>query len=267
MQILRRARKGGRSRALCGRGLKRMERADWLKEREKGIGGSESAAILGMNPYMTNVELWEYKTGRKVRDPKESEYMEYGREAERPLIELFRLDYPKYRIIIPEAYRLQRNEEYPYILGTVDAELSSEQSFPEQSCEERGVGEKMSPLPQATGRKGFLEVKTTNIMASRQKEQWDERVPDNYYIQILHYFLVNKEYEYCYVKAQLKSIWNGGQSFKGTSPKEVRLTTKHYYFERKEIEEDLKYLKEKEIEFWEENVKKDIRPNLALPPI
>ena len=222
-------------------------REEWLKERKKGIGGSEAAAILGMNPYMTNVELWEYKTGRKVRDPKESEYMEYGREAEKPLIELFSLDYPKYKTVIPEAYTLQRNEEYPYILGTVDAELSSEL---------------VECLPDNQVRKGFLEVKTTNIMASRQKELWDERVPDNYYIQILHYFLVNKEYEYCWIKAQLKSIWNKGQS-----SKEVRLTTKHYYFERKEVEEDLKYLKEKEIEFWEENVKKDVRPNLVLPPI
>ena len=208
-----------------------MERTDWLAERKKGIGGSEAAAIIGMNPYMSNVELWEYKTGRRVRDIKESEYMEYGREAEKPLIELFSLDYPKYKTVIPEAYTLQRNEEYPYILGTVDAELSSEL---------------VECLPDNQVRKGFLEVKTSNILASRQKELWDERVPDNYYIQILHYFLVNKEYEYCWIKAQLKSIWNSN---------EVRLITKHYYFERKEVEEDLKYLKEKEIEFWEENVK------------
>jgi putative phage-type endonuclease len=219
-----------------------MNRTEWLAEREKGIGGSEAAAIIGMNPYMSNVELWEYKTGKKEREIKDTEYMEYGRKAENPLIELFRLDYPKYKTIIPEAYTLQRNEEYPYILGTVDGEL-----------EELSGG-----ILSVTGRKGFLEVKTTNIMASRQKELWDERVPDNYYIQILHYFLVNKEYEYCYLKAQLKSVWNGN---------EVRLTTKHYYFERKEIEEDLKYLKEKEIEFWERNVKKDVRPNLELPPI
>ena len=220
-----------------------MNRSEWLEERQKGIGGSEAAAIMGMNPYMSNVELWEYKTGRRVRDIKESEYMEYGREAEKPLIELFRLDYPKYKTIIPEAYTLQRNEEYPYILGTVDAELSSE------------LEEEVANKP---GRKGFLEVKTTNIMASRQKEQWDERVPDNYYIQILHYFLVNKEYEYCWIKAQLKSVWNSN---------EVRLTTKHYYFERKDCEGDLKVLQDKEIEFWEWNVKKEKRPNLVLPPI
>ncbi|MDR1474592.1 MAG: YqaJ viral recombinase family protein [Endomicrobium sp.] len=203
--------------------------------------GSEAAAILGMNPYMSNVELWEYKTGRRQRENKDSAYMEYGCEAEKPLIELFGLDYPRYKTIMPEAYRLQRNEEYPYILGTVDAEL----------------------LEEETKRIGFLEVKTTNILASGQKEQWNERIPQNYYVQCLHYLLVNPEYEYFYLKAQLKNVWKG----QGDKDNEVRLTTKHYYFERKEVEEDLKVLKEKEIEFWQEYVKKDKRPNLVLPPI
>jgi predicted phage-related endonuclease len=161
---------------------------------------------------------------------------------------------------MPEDYTLQRNKEYPYILGTVDAELEQSSS---EVMEEEETGTKS---PQKV-RKGFLEVKTTNILASSQKEQWNERIPQNYYVQCLHYLLVNPEYEYFYLKAQLKSIWNGGQGSKTQSSKEVRLTTKHYYFERKDIEEDLKYLKEKEIEFWEEYVKKDKRPNLVLPPI
>ena len=41
-------------------------RAEWLENRKGRIGGSEAACIVGMNPYQTNVELWEYKTGRRV---------------------------------------------------------------------------------------------------------------------------------------------------------------------------------------------------------
>jgi putative phage-type endonuclease len=239
-----------------------MNKSDWLKERQNGIGGSEASAVLGMNPYMTNVELWEYKTGRKQRQDKDSQYMKYGREAERPLIELFRLDYWQYETKIPEPYTLQRNKEYPFILGTVDAELLEKEEMKPQGeavqTERKGI------------RKGFLEVKTTNIMSSSQEEQWNDRVPLNYYIQCLHYMLVNEEYEYFYLKAQLKSIWQIG---------EVRLTTKHYYFERKDLltkhyyfekkdlQEDLKLLKDKELEFWQENVKKDKKPSLILPPL
>ncbi|MDR1434738.1 lambda-exonuclease family protein [Candidatus Endomicrobiellum devescovinae] len=221
-----------------------MDRSTWLKERQKGIGGSEAAAILGLNPYMTNVELWEYKTGRKVKEDKDSPFMKYGRDSEPHLIELFKLDYPKYNVIVPQPYSIQRNAQYNWMLVTVDAELNMLRSAQEPSGS--------LSLPD-----GFLEIETSNIFASRQNEKWDERVPDNYYIQILHYFLVNDKYQYCYLKAQLKSSFN----------KEVRLITKHYYWERKDVEEDLKYLKEKEIEFWERNVKKDVRPNLVLPPI
>lgn len=35
-------------------------REDWLKHRTK-IGGSDASAILGKNPYKTNVELWKDK--------------------------------------------------------------------------------------------------------------------------------------------------------------------------------------------------------------
>lgn len=36
-------------------------REEWLKERQSGIGGSDAAAVLGVNPFMTPLELWESK--------------------------------------------------------------------------------------------------------------------------------------------------------------------------------------------------------------
>lgn len=41
-----------------------MSRTEWLKERTKGIGGSDVATVLGLNPYKTPLELWEEKTGK-----------------------------------------------------------------------------------------------------------------------------------------------------------------------------------------------------------
>ena len=38
----------------------------WLKARGYGIGGSDASAILGMNPYKSNIELFEEKTGRRL---------------------------------------------------------------------------------------------------------------------------------------------------------------------------------------------------------
>ena len=46
-----------------------MSRDEWLKERTKGIGGSDVSTILGLNPYKTPLQLWEEKTGKSSGSP------------------------------------------------------------------------------------------------------------------------------------------------------------------------------------------------------
>jgi putative phage-type endonuclease len=41
-----------------------LSRADWLSVRRTGIGGSDAAAAVGLNPYVSPLELWLDKTGR-----------------------------------------------------------------------------------------------------------------------------------------------------------------------------------------------------------
>lgn len=41
-----------------------LSRADWLEVRRTGIGGSDAAAAVGLNPYKSQLELWLEKTGR-----------------------------------------------------------------------------------------------------------------------------------------------------------------------------------------------------------
>jgi putative phage-type endonuclease len=43
---------------------KDLTREDWLSVRKNGIGGSDAAAAVGLNPYMSPLELWLDKTGR-----------------------------------------------------------------------------------------------------------------------------------------------------------------------------------------------------------
>ena len=38
------------------------DRAEWLENRKNGLGGSEISAVIGCNPYLDNVTLWELKT-------------------------------------------------------------------------------------------------------------------------------------------------------------------------------------------------------------
>lgn len=209
-------------------------REEWLQIRHSGIGASEASAIVGVNPYMTNVELYEYKTGLKEpEDISDKPYVQYGLQAEKHLRALFALDFPEYKVGYKE-YDLVRNKKYPFILATLDGRL----------------------IEKATGRRGVLEIKTTEILKSMQKESWKDQVPDNYFVQCLHQLLTTG-WEYVILKAQLKYNYDG----------EIFLQTKHYHIERADVLEDLEYLQEQEIKFWNENVLKKVKPSLILPPI
>ncbi|MCI9355262.1 MAG: YqaJ viral recombinase family protein [Firmicutes bacterium] len=209
------------------------ERKIWLEERKKGIGASDAAAIIGKNHYKTNVQLWEEKTGlRQTEDISEKPYVKYGTEAEKYLRSLFQLDFPEYEVNYDQYGRIANLKKYPFLFATLDGELTEKQ----------------------TGRKGILEIKTTEIINSIQLLKWKNRIPDNYYIQVLHQLLVTG-YDFAIVKAQLKFSYDG-----------VRLETRHYTIERNEVIKDMEYLLKKEIAFWE-CVTEKRKPNLILPDI
>lgn len=205
---------------------------DWLKHRNNYIGGSDSSAILGLNPYKSNIDLWLEKTGQTVpEDISDKPYVKYGTQAEMHLRGLFRLDFPEYQVEYIDN-NMFLNSKYPFAHASLDGWLTDKD-----------------------GRKGILEIKTTNILQSMQKEKWNHRIPDNYYIQILHYLLVT-EFEFAILKAQLKSEFNN----------EVYLQTKHYFIERSEVQEDIDFLEKSEREFFK-SVQEKRRPALVLPNI
>jgi putative phage-type endonuclease len=60
------------------------ERHAWLAERRTGIGGSDVAAILGLSPWRTPVQVWLDKTGQ-AEDQPESAAMHWGNVLEEPI--------------------------------------------------------------------------------------------------------------------------------------------------------------------------------------
>ena len=91
-------------------------------------------------------------------------------------------------------------------------------------------------------------------MKSEQYDKWKDRIPQNYYIQVIHQLLATG-FDFAVLKAQLKSAYG-----------DVRLSTRHYHIEREEVLEDISYLLQREILFWE-CVQEDRKPNLILPLI
>ncbi len=203
-----------------------MTRQQWLQERMKGIGGSEAAAIVGLSPYMTKEELWEIKTRRRAAEDISSKpYVEYGTNAEQHLRGLFALDHPEYRIGY-EEFKIIRNPKHPFLFATLDGWLDDD-----------------------SGRRGVLEIKTTEIMRSNQWAKWSEgNLPDNYYVQLLHQLLATG-YSFAVLNVQIKWHKNG----------DLNKTTRSYTLERADHEESIRELLEAEIAFWND-VQADRRP-------
>ncbi len=216
--------------------MKLNSRQEWLQNRKKGLGGSDAAAVLGINPWMSNVDLWQIKTGKKEQpDISEKAVVKYGVQAEELLRKLFELDFPEYQVIY-EPNNSFVCPDVPFLLASLDGKL----------------------IKKATGEKGFWECKTTEIKRFSDLEKWNNQIPQYYYCQVLHYFNVLPDHNFCILKAQLKRKDNSGN---------LMLDTRHYFFNREECQSDCDYLKQKEIEFWREYVEKDVCPALILPEI
>lgn len=210
-----------------------QNREDWLKARVNGIGASEAAAIVGMSPYKTNVELWEEKTGRrKQADISGKSYVQYGNDAEGHLRELFALDFTQYKVGYDQFGMIRNNPDCPFAFATLDGDLTDEKN-----------------------RRGVFEVKTTEIMRAGQWAEWKDKVPQHYYIQLMHQLLATM-YDFSVLKAQIKA-WRDG---------ELSIYIRHYFIERVDVQGDIDWLAEREKVFWN-CVQNDIKPALILPEI
>lgn len=210
-------------------------REEWLRERKNGLGASEAGTIIGVNRWKSNVELWQEKVGlREPEDISHKPQVKYGHDAEPLLRELFALDHPELRVTYESPYKMIFSDELPFIFATPDGELEE----------------------IATGCRGGLEIKTTEILNPNQWAEWDNRIPQTYYAQVCHQMLATG-WEFVVLLVQIK--WT-------TRTGEKRKMVKEYAIKRQEALDDIKYLRGKEIQFWRD-VQTGKEPALILPAI
>lgn len=210
-------------------------RQEWLEHRKKYIGGSDASAILGLNPWKNNVDLWLEKTGQIIpEDISDKPCVKFGVDAEPIIRELFKINYPQYEMEYVENWSFL-NDNIPWASASLDGALTEKE----------------------TGRKGVWECKTTEIVSSMSKEKWSGRLPDNYYTQLIHYLMVREDCEFAHLTALL--------TFK-FKDKELYQQIKNYHIERADVQEDIDYLMKKGEEFWR-YVENKQQPPLVLPEI
>ena len=204
-------------------------REEWLEHRKKGIGGSEISAVIGANPYMSNTELWELKTGRREPDDiSDNPFVRYGTLAEEYIRKMFELRNPHLDVHYKENNSF-RNDKYPFAQASVDGWIYDENK-----------------------RLGIWECKTTEIMNRTMLDKWKDGIPQNYFCQVLLYMAV-LEADFCVLTAEKRYPWKTGYA-------EVQ----DYYIERSEVQEDIEYLMAEGEKFWG-YVQRDERPPCVLP--
>jgi putative phage-type endonuclease len=135
-----------------------MDKALWLEERRKGIGGSDIAAVMGLSPFKTAYQVYREKR-KEVEDWSGNELTDWGKRME-PAIRQWYSDATGRAVRLPD--KIMYHAKYPFMLASLDGFTDD-------------------------GR--IVEIKT-----ARSGKDWGEpetnQIPDYYAVQVHHYMTV-----------------------------------------------------------------------------
>ena len=128
---------------------------EWLALRHKYIGGSDAAAVVGLNSYMSAYSLWAEKTGR-LPGFEGNLATEVGTYLEDFVAQKFAEVTGKK---VRKSNQSWFNDKYPWAIANIDREI--------------------------VGEDALLEIKTTSEL--NMKKFKGGEYPSNYYVQVMHY--------------------------------------------------------------------------------
>lgn len=131
-------------------------REEWLTARKQGIGASDAAALLGLSPWKSPLQLYCEKLDLLPPDDRETEAMEWGLLLEGPIGERYAAK-TKRTVTRPAPFTIYAAEELSYVAATFDA------------------------FTAEAGDPGVVEVKNVGW---QKAEEWAEEPPIFYQIQL-----------------------------------------------------------------------------------
>ena len=150
------------------------QREQWLEERRKGIGSSDAAAIIGLDPYKSPLQVLFDKLGM-MQEKEINEAMRFGIEAEQYVADRFTEVTGKETVTFVNS--ISANPAYPFALASIDRFIPAEQTF--------------------------VEIKTTSMWNLGKFK--DGKYPANYYVQCVHQMAV-LDVPYCYLAVYIPQV-------------------------------------------------------------
>ncbi|WP_299198022.1 lambda-exonuclease family protein [uncultured Amphritea sp.] len=147
---------------------RQMDRDTWLAIRQSGIGSSDAAAAVGLNPYKSQLELWMEKTGRlndaQTPDTQPSDEdngpLFWGTVLE-PIVAEHYAKRTGHKVRRVNA--VLQHKEYPWMLANLDREVAGSSEVQ------------------------ILECKTAGINGAKL---WRDGVPEYVQLQVMHQLAV-----------------------------------------------------------------------------
>lgn len=199
-------------------------REEWLKARETRIGGSEASSLIGMNKYTSLHDLWERKI-KGVQSDVSNELIEYGNTMEPLLRELYRIKHPEMDVQY-SGNTILYSKQYEWVSYSPDGLLWD------------------------GSRAGILEIKTSFIRNTEMSNEWKEKIPTPYFVQVL-WGLICTGFEFVDLIAELRYL-DGNSSIR------------QYHIEKIEVLEDMEYLLSESRKVWEHYFKAKVEPPITI---
>lgn len=153
-----------------------MDKLEWLKERQKGIGGSDVGAIMGVNKWKSAFEVYINKTEEITEVSESAEAAYWGSTLEEVVAREFTVRTGKK---VRRDNRHLVHNTYKFMMANIDRKV--------------------------VGENAFLECKTVNAFGAKEWE--GEEIPPSYLLQCQHYMEVMGA-DKCYI-----AVLIGGQKF------------------------------------------------------
>ncbi len=146
---------------------KELPREDWLAVRKQGIGSSDAAAAVGLNPYKSQLELWLEKTGRDgslpKSDPHDEESPAYWGNLLEPIVAAHYTKRTGNRVRRINSVLQHPDPDKAWMLANIDREVTGASDVQ------------------------ILECKTAGINGARL---WKDGVPEYVQLQVQHQLAV-----------------------------------------------------------------------------
>lgn len=194
-------------------------REEWLAARKRqGLGASEAASVAGCG-FISRMDLWREKTGRaKPKDLSDNAAVQEGVRMEGPVREFFKAMHPDYTVE-HHPFDILYQEVRPWMFATLDGEITREkatgirhQASGETDSstlvgmtKETDSSAALGMTEKALKERGILEIKNVTPVGKAGWDEWNGRIPDKYYYQILHQ-LEATGYDFAILVVALKGL-------------------------------------------------------------